>query len=65
MKYNITIECEDDFEVEAITNAVKNKLILDGIYDDVFRPIIKYSEDEKEVEAFEKVWSKLSEYLKD
>jgi hypothetical protein len=65
MKYTITVETEDEFERIAIINAVKNKLLLDGIYDDVFRPIIKYSDDEKQVEAFGIVWDKLSEYLDD
>lgn len=65
MKYTITVETEDEFERTAIINAVKNKLLIDGIYDDVFRPVIKYSDDEKQAEAFGIVWDKLSEYLDD
>jgi len=63
MKYTITIETEEEFERQAICDAVKNKLLLENIYDDVFRPVIKYSEDEKEVEAYLKVWEVLNEYL--
>jgi hypothetical protein len=63
MKYTITIETEEEFERQAICDAVKNKLLLESIYDDVFRPVIKYSEDEKEVEAYTKVWEVLNEYL--
>lgn len=63
MKYTITIETEEEFERRAICDAVKNKLLLEGIYDDVFRRVIKYSEDKKEVKAFEMVWEVLNQYL--
>jgi hypothetical protein len=65
MKYTITVETEDEFERIAIINAVKNKLLIDELYNEVFRPVIKYSEDEKEIEYFLKVWEKVSEYLYD
>lgn len=63
MKYRITIETEDEFERLAIIHAVKNKLLIDELYNDVFRPIIKYSSDEKEIESYTKVWEKVSSYL--
>lgn len=62
-KYKIVVQCEDEWEMNVIANAKKNKLALDTIYDEVFRPIIKYGTDLKEVEAFEMVWKKLSEHL--
>lgn len=63
IKYTITAECEDDFDKEAITDAVKNKLTLEQLYDEVFRPVIKYNEDEKIVAAFETVWEDVKDYL--
>lgn len=63
MKMRIEIDVEDRFEKEAILDAVKNKLKLESIYDEVFRRVIKYSQDEKEVEAYSLVWEKLNEYL--
>lgn len=63
IKYTITTECEDDFDREAITDAVKNKLAIERLYDEVFRPVIKYSEDEGEVSAYETVWNNVKDYL--
>lgn len=63
MKYTITISTDDNFERDAIMQAVENKLKLDNIYNDIFRPVIKYSVNEKEIEAFELVWEKLNIYL--
>jgi len=63
IKYTITMECEDDFDKAAILDAVKNKLTLMQLYDEVFRPILKYSEDDNEVAAYEKVWDHLKDYL--
>lgn len=64
-KYTITINCEDEFEMEAHAKAVKNRLKLECVYDEVFRPVIKYSENKELVESYEQVWKKLSEYLED
>lgn len=63
MKMRIEIDVEDRFDKEAILDAVKNKLKLESVYDEVFRRVIKYSQDEKEVEAYSLVWEKLNEYL--
>lgn len=63
MKTTIILTPCDDFEHEAIVSAVKNKLKLDCLYDEVFRPVIKYSNDYKEIAAYELVWAKVQEYL--
>lgn len=63
IKYTITAECEDDFDRAAITDAVKNKLVIEQLYDEVFRNVIKYSEDSKLVEAYETVWETVKGYL--
>lgn len=63
MKYTITIETEDQFEKEAIIEAVKNKLLIEQLYDDVFRPVIKYGNDEVEIENYVKIWGKIHAYL--
>ena len=65
MKYTITIECEDEFDISAITNATKNKLTLEELYDEVFRPVLKYSDDDKLVEAYRIVWERVSAYLEE
>ena len=63
MEYTITVKCEDEFERIAIVNAVKNKRKLDEIYDEVFRPVIKYGDNEDLATSYVTVWEKLSEYL--
>lgn len=63
IKYIIQAECEDEYDRDAFCNAVKNKLLLEGIYNEVFRPIIKYGADEDIVYSYELVWERLSEYL--
>lgn len=65
IKYTIIVKCEDREDLKAITNAEKNQLKLDCLYDEVFRPVIKYGENKEEVEAFEKVWEKLNDYLQE
>lgn len=61
--YTITAQCVDDFDAQAIVDAVKNKLALEQLYNDVFRPVIKYSEDAGEVAAYETVWNNVKQYL--
>jgi len=65
MKYEITVRTDDEFERDAIMQAVGNKLKLEGLYDEVFRRVIKYGQDEKEIEAYEMVWKKVTEYLEE
>lgn len=62
IKYTITVECEDDFDREAITDAVKNKLVIEQLYEEVFRSVIKYGDD-KDSKIFEKVWVCVKDYL--
>ena len=63
LKTEIKLYPETEQEANAIINAISNKDKLDNIYDEVFRPVIKYGQDEKKVEAFEMVWKQLGEYL--
>lgn len=63
MKYRITIETEDEFERVAIINAVKNKVLIDGLYDEVFRPVIKYGDDEEMSEIYYELWEKINAYF--
>ncbi len=64
-KHTLTISVDTDEDLIPYSNAVKNKIKLENIYNDVFRPIIKYSQDEKLVAAYELVWEKLGPYLHD
>lgn len=65
MKIKFEIEPEDEFEQKAIVDAVKNKLLIDGIYDEVFRPVIKYGEDEEKIKAYRMVWDAVRDYLEE
>lgn len=58
-------EQEDDLEFKkrALFRVFKNQLIIDTLYDEVFRPTIKYSEDDKEIEIAEKLWKKCEELI--
>ena len=61
MKYLMTLECEDDFDRQAVIDCVKNKLTLDCLYTDVFRPKIKYGEDQNT--TWQIVWEEVGRYL--
>lgn len=63
MKYRISIDCEDDEDFEIIKSARANYFLLQDLYNSVFRPVIKYSQDYELVDSYEKVWAKVSEYL--
>lgn len=63
IKYTITTECEDEFDKDAILNAVKNKLALEQLYNEVFRPVIKYSEDQTKIDSYTEVWDNIAAYL--
>lgn len=63
MKTKIIFTIEEEFEKRALLNAVKNQAIIDNIYDEIFRPVIKYSDDAKEVEVAEMLWKKCSELI--
>lgn len=61
MKFLITLECEDEFDRQAAIDCVKNKLTVESIYSDVFRPKIKYGEDQNT--SWQKVWEELERYI--
>jgi hypothetical protein len=65
IKYTITAECEDEFDKNAILDAVKNKLAIEQLYDEVFRPVIKYSDDPDKINSYTEVWEKVYKYLED
>lgn len=65
INYTILCKPEDEWETSAIVNAAKNKRLLDGIYDEVFRPIIKHGSNKSEKKAYELVWCKMYAYLED
>ena len=65
MKFKITIECEDEEELEIIKSAKTNYFILQGLYDEVFRPVIKYSENGKLIEIYGDVWARVNRYIKE
>jgi len=65
MKTKLTYYPETEEDLKHLSNAISNGVKLDNIYDEVFRKVLKYSESEKEVEAYTLVWDKLNEYLND
>lgn len=65
MKFKLTITAEKEHELKPYLNAIKNEILLEDLYNCVFRPIIKYGQDEDEIKAYELVWEKLKEYLED
>jgi hypothetical protein len=66
MKAKIEIEISEDhdleYELTALANRYKYKRFFDDLYDEVFRPVIKYSDDESEIDAFDDVWDKVREF---
>ena len=65
MKQIIISFCEDEEDKEAVINAVKNSIKLLQIYDSVFRPVLKYSDNKNDTDAYQQVWDKLQEYLEE
>jgi hypothetical protein len=65
IKHTVTSECETDEDLMAIVNASRNQMLIDCLYDDVFRPVIKYSDNENDISAYEQVWKKVSEHFKE
>jgi hypothetical protein len=63
-KYKITIEVETEEELILLAKYQTNHHLIESIYDEVFRPIIRYGEDEEVAEAYTLVWEKLDAYLK-
>ena len=63
MIYEMTIKSEDKEDIEDAINGRKNKILIDELYNEIFRPIIKYGNDEELIKAYETVWEKLGPYL--
>lgn len=61
-RYSITINCEDEEEVRIINSARANYRIVNDLYDEVFRPVVKYGESEEQVKLYLEVWDKIREY---
>ena len=64
MKYQITVNCEDEDELKIITNARKNSQIVGELYWNVFRNRIKHGNQE-ESKMYETVWEKVNEYIEE
>lgn len=66
MKTKITIEIDhenDDvkYEIAAVNDRYKNKMFVDELYNQVFRPMIKYHDNEH----YQEVWNKIAIYMQD
>jgi hypothetical protein len=61
MKFLITLECEDEFDRQAVIDCVKNKITIESLYSDVFRPKIKYGEDQQT--TWQQVWEEVERYI--
>ena len=63
MKTIMTFEVEEKEEAWALVNAVKNKVKIDTLYDEVFRKIIKHSDNNLRVKYTEELWEELSRHF--
>lgn len=66
MKTRILIEIDKedaDFETRALLLALKNQLAIDSLYDDVFRPVIKYKGEEDIVMHYESMREVMKEHF--
>lgn len=68
MKTTITIEIDHEndaaeHELKAIYDRHKNKRFVDDLYDEVFRPIIRYEENTKKRKQYEEVWNQIAAYM--
>lgn len=64
-KYIFEFNDDDNESKRAIEQALINYNIVNNLYDDVFRSVIKYSEDELQVKYYYEVWLKISELIND
>ena len=65
---NFTIERDHpdyEYELEIMTERYNNSKIVTDLYDTVFRPVIRYSQDENEINAFERVWEEVYKFMQD
>ena len=67
MKYTVTIEIEENLEEELSLLAKRHRYqeFHDDLYDKVFRPVIKYGTDEKEIECFHKILEAIQQFSED
>ena len=67
----VTISFKETFEssreerdfLKAIANAELNQMLIDTLYDSVFRSELKYGEDEKKTEILSEVLEKIREHF--
>jgi hypothetical protein len=64
VKFSVKIETEDEFELKAYINATRNHVNIEELYDEVFRPVIKYGEDEDKSALYHELWLKCQEHFK-
>jgi hypothetical protein len=54
----------DDYEeCKYLNNFLENGIIVETLYDQVFRPVIKYSDDDLEIKYYEEIWEKISQHI--
>lgn len=64
-----TLEADNEFDSslreqqKALQNAFVNELKINSLYSEVFRKIIKYSNDEVLVENAQKIWQSIVEHF--
>lgn len=64
-----TLEADNEFDSslreqqKALQNAFINELKINSLYSEVFRKIIKYSDDEVLVENAQKIWQSIVEHF--
>lgn len=56
---------EDQEELESYQNHQLYARFYRDLYNEVFRPVIKYSQNQTEAEYFELVWSKVCGYIRE
>jgi hypothetical protein len=65
VSFKITDNDDDDFQwlLGAYANAEKNQVFIDTFYQEFFRPVIKYGEDETKVKIYEELWQRIQDEL--
>lgn len=68
MKTIITIEIDHEndaaeHELKAIHDRHKNKKFVDELYDEVFRPVIKYDDNQRKVKQYQQIWEMIALYM--
>lgn len=68
MSIKITFTLDKDHEdyeheLEVMNQRYVNYRIVKDLYGEVFRPVLKYSSNEAEIEAFDKVWEQVQKFI--